>query len=260
MDKKALTVRNYEYWNQRAAGYSEVNREELAGVQRKNWSHLLDGEILKHFGKAPEQRNEIRILEIGAGPGFLSIILAELGYRVTAVDFSEEMIAEAGRNAGELASAICFQKEDAMRLTFATESFDVVLSRNLTWNLPDPKTAYAEWIRVLKTGGLMLVFDANWYDFLVDDEKKAAFDRDRENVAARGMEDYNIGENFEVMDAIAMQLPLTGERRPAWDVQALTGLGISEVQTIEDIGSIVYSEKEKVNYASTPLFMIKGVK
>ncbi|MCR5671802.1 MAG: hypothetical protein K6G10_12415 [Butyrivibrio sp.] len=40
----------------------------------------------------------------------------------------------------------------------------------------------------------------------------------------------------------------------------LKKLGASEVSSVIDIGSKVYSEKEKVNYASTPMFMVKVVK
>jgi hypothetical protein len=37
-------------------------------------------------------------------------------------------------------------------------------------------------------------------------------------------------------------------------------MGIEGVETVLDIGSRVYSEKEKVNYRSTPMFMIKAMK
>ncbi|SDB58546.1 Methyltransferase domain-containing protein [Butyrivibrio sp. INlla16] len=256
----------------RAPGYSEVNKEELGGIQRNTWPTLLDKEIAEHFGSRKEalaehksgiqnfNRSDIRILDIGAGPGFISIILAELGYNVTAADFAESMLMEAKMNAGELAGNISFKQEDAMNLSFENESFDVIVSRNLTWNLQDPEKAYSEWLRVLKRGGLMLVFDANWYAFLVDENKKAEYENDRNNVAEQGYDDYNIGENFDVMDKIAMTLPLTGRKRPEWDEVVLRKLGASRVTSKEDIGSVVYSEKEKVNYASTPMFMIKAEK
>ena len=251
---------NRDYWIKRASGYSAVNKEELSGIQRKTWSELLDKEIMDHFSQKCVNREDIKVLDVGAGPGFISIILTELGYNVTAADFAQTMIEEAGLNAGELAKRIAFKQEDAMNLSFCPESFDVVFSRNLTWNLPDPEKAYNEWLRVLKPGGLMLVFDANWYAFLVDEEKKADFDEDRLNVAKQGFEDYNIGENFDVMDTIAKNLPLTGINRPYWDRDLLARLGAPKVSFVEDIGSIVYSEKEKVNYASTPMFMVKAEK
>ena len=283
-----LTRKNHEYWLHRASGYSEVNQEELAGVQRGNWSVFLQQEIREAFpGRTP---GEIRILDIGAGPGFLSIILAEMGYQVVAADFAERMLEEAYANAkaslpeiaedlwedgeeekwkarkrGYLRSAspggeISFHQENAMSLTFPERSFDVVLSRNLTWNLPEPETAYRDWLRVLKTDGLLMVFDANWYRYLVDSEKKHAYDKDRERVAEKGLGDYNIGENFDQMEEIARSMPMTERIRPAWDQDLLRRYGAKDISVAEDIGQRVYSEKEKVNYASTPMFMVKAKK
>lgn len=283
-----LTRKNHEYWLHRASGYSEVNQEELAGVQRGNWSVFLQQEIRE---ACPDRTpGEVRILDIGAGPGFLSIILAEMGYQVVAADFAERMLEEAYANAkaslpeiaedlwedgeeeewkarkrGYLRSAslggeISFRQENAMSLTFPEGSFDVVLSRNLTWNLPEPETAYRDWLRVLKTDGLLMVFDANWYRYLVDSEKKHAYDKDRERVAEKGLGDYNIGENFDQMEEIARSMPMTERIRPAWDQDLLRRYGAKDISVEEDIGQRVYSEKEKVNYASTPMFMVKAKK
>ena len=255
--RQQINEDNHEYWLKRARSYSEVNKEELVGIQRQTWRELLDREILTHFKLAPEDRGKIRVLDIGAGPGFLSIILSELGYNVTAADFAETMLIEAHNNAGKLAEKITFRRENAMDLSIEDDSFDVVISRNLTWNLPDPESAYSEWLRVLKPGGLMLVFDANWYAYLRDDVKREEYDRDREQVKEQGLDDYNIGENFDVMENIAQDLPLTGMNRPLWDEKILKELGAGDVTCTENIGEEVYSEKEKVNYASTPMFMVK---
>lgn len=274
MNSVDLKKSNHEYWGKRSLSYSDVNKEELSGTQHMKWQALLDEEIQKVFHS---KRQDIKILDIGAGPGFISIILSELGYKVIAADFSKEMLAEAeknyedfvrSRNMGQADDAdgcdeaknIEFREEDAMELSFPDESFDVVFSRNLIWNLPDPEKAYREWLRVLKKGGCLLVFDANWYAFLRDEEKRREYEEDRKNVAARGMDDYNIGENFNVMDEIADRLPLTGTDRPKWDADLLRRLGIEDITTNVDAGSMVYSEKELINYASTPLFMVKAVK
>ena len=134
-----------DYWTDRAEGYSQVNQEELAGDNRTNWRRELE----RHF---PENRtNETyKILDIGTGPGFFSIILAEAGYQVTAVDYTEAMLEEAKKNAGAFAQKITYCQMDASHLAFADETFDAVVSRNLTWNLEDPEQAYKEWMRVLK--------------------------------------------------------------------------------------------------------------
>mgnify|MGYP000603379965 FL=1 len=62
------------------------------------------------------------------------------------------MLAEAKRNAGPWQEAIDFRLMDAQKPTFTAESFDVVLSRNLTWVLEDPEQTYGNWRHVLKPG------------------------------------------------------------------------------------------------------------
>ncbi len=44
-------------------------------------------------------------------------------------------------------------------MEFPDETFDLVISRNLIWNLDDPKAAYREWLRVLKPERKLMIFD-----------------------------------------------------------------------------------------------------
>ena len=205
---------------------------------------------------APET---LRVLEVGTGPGFFAIILCEMGYNVTAVDLTPAMLQEARKNAGAYAGKILFSKMNAEALTFADNSFDAVISRNLTWNLPHPGKAYAEWFRVLKQGGLLLNFDANWYAYLFEKAAHAAYLQDRANSAARGIEDQNVGEIFDVMEGIARRLPLSAVQRPAWDGERLAGLGL-RCETDEKVWKRVWSDEEKLNFASTPLFLVRAEK
>ena len=253
----SLLSENKSYWTVRAASYSEVNQLELSTRQRQKWSECLHAEIARQFPDcAPES---LRVLEVGTGPGFFAILLRELGYDVTAIDLTPAMLEEAKKNAGELAGEICWMEMNAEALDFADESFDVVVSRNLTWNLPHPGKAYAEWARVLKPGGLLLNFDANWYAYLFDGEAQAAYERDRANSAEQGVWDQNVGENFDVMEDIARRVPLSNIRRPAWDLKLLQGLSL-RAEADEQIWQRVWSEEEKLNFSSTPLFLVRAVK
>ena len=255
MFQHILEDENKTYWTGRAPGYSEVNRLELTTDQRQKWRNCLRTEIEEHFpGRKPES---LHILEVGTGPGFFAILLCELGYNVTAIDLTPAMLAEAKQNAGKLIDTIRFMEMNAEALDFAYESFDVVVSRNLTWNLPHPEKAYSEWVRVLKPGGLLLNFDANWYAFLFDAEAQQAYEQDRLNSAEQGVGDQNIGENFDVMDNIARRLPLSNIRRPAWDLRQLCALGL-DADADDAVWQHVWSEEEKLNFASTPLFLVKA--
>ncbi len=253
MSPQTILEENRTYWTGRAPGYSEVNRLELATAQRRKWKDCLHAALLGHFpDRAPQ---DLRVLEAGTGPGFFAILLCELGYHVTAVDLTPAMLAEAKKNAGPLAGRIVWAEMNAEELAFADGSFDAVVSRNLTWNLPHPDRAYAEWARVLKPGGLLLNFDANWYAYLFDRDALTAYEQDRRNSAGKGAGDQNIGENFDVMEDIARRVPLSRIRRPEWDLDQLRRLGL-EAEADTEVWRRVWSEEEKLNFASTPLFMI----
>ena len=100
---------------------------------------------------------EIQILDVGTGPGFFAILLTEAGYKVTAVDYTEEMLKEAQQNAGPLAESIVWKRGDAQDLDVESDSFDVIVTRNVTWNLPNPAKAYQEWQRVLKKAASFII-------------------------------------------------------------------------------------------------------
>lgn len=249
MDKLLSEIESY--WSTRAEGYSEVNHKELNGIQKEAWLKTLKRQF-------PEKKKEeLKILDIGTGPGFFPLILAEAGYKVTAVDYTQEMLDTAKKNAGKLCEKIVFHKMDAQSLEFEDNTFDVVISRNLTWNLKDPKGAYREWHRVLKPGGKLLNFDANWYGYLYDDKKREAYENDRRNVERGSLDDHYLCTDIDRMEKIALQVPLSETRRPGWDVKVLKELGASQIQVNEDIWQQVWSEEEKLNYGSTPMFMIE---
>ena len=123
----------HEYWTRRASGYSEYNQQEMGDARRSMWKTKLLALLTENFpGKEPA---DIKILDVGTGPGFFAILLAEAGYQVTAVDYTEEMLKEARQNAGELAENICWMVGDAQKLELDEEDFDAVVTRNVTWNL-----------------------------------------------------------------------------------------------------------------------------
>lgn len=254
---KDYRTENITYWTKRAPGYSEVNREELRMSQREVWSRALDTRIQRHFGE--RKRETIQILDVGTGPGFFAIILTEMGYRVTAVDYTEAMLEQGRRNAGDLAERIDFRQMNAEELSFPDSSFDVVVSRNLTWNLSRPEQAYSHWARVLKPGGLLLNFDANWYRYLYDDEAKDRHLRDREYVRKSGACDDTAGTDVAAMEAIAIQAPLSRKIRPQWDREVLTGLGM-KVSADTDVCHEVWTPDEWANNASTPMFLVSAVR
>ena len=254
MTMSTLTSTIEQYWTRRASSYTEVVRKNLAD----GWDCKWADELIRNFPKA--EGRTLKVLDIGTGPGFYAIILASRGYDVTAVDLSEGMIEQAKHNAGSLAEKIRFFKMDAQELSFPDNEFDVIVTRNLTWNLPDPVKAYGEWRRVLRDGGVMLNIDSNWYAYLFDDEKKCEKLADRENVLNAGFEDHDSYDESWLMENISRTLPMGKLPRPQWDAVTLLDLGFKNVSADTTVSSKLWSREEMLNYASTPCFLIRAVK
>lgn len=237
-----------EYWSRRANSYSEEVRYEMEHENEEKWMEVL----LEHIGDRPG----CRVLDIGTGPGFFAIGLAKRGYQVTAVDYTPNMLEQARQNAGAWGKKIHFLRMDAQKLDFADESFDVVVTRDLTWNLERPQAAYQEWNRVLKKGGLMMNFDAAWYSYLFDEKKAEGFQQDRQNVKAKQIKDFDAYPESDQMEEISRHLLLSRLTRPEADVEMLKRAGFKSILTDTKIGERVWDEREKINYASRPMFMI----
>lgn len=96
--------------------------------------------------------------------------MSKLGHRVTGVDSSVTMLDEAKENLKRNNVEATLMCESADDLPFEAESFDCVINRNVAWTLSNPEKSYLEWLRVLKKGGKLIIFDANW-NYQYFDEK-----------------------------------------------------------------------------------------
>ena len=127
----------------------------------------------------------------------------------------------------KLAERITWKLSDAQKLDLGDDLFDVVLSRNVTWNLEDPGAAYQEWYRVLKPGGLMCNFDADWYGHLYDEKKRSGYEEDRRRVEEGNLEDYYTGTDIERMESIARRgsfKPIRNGRSGIWRLWRSSGI------------------------------------
>jgi len=96
-------------------------------------------------------------LEIGTGTGHFARWLIGLGWRVTGVDLSEPMLAEAARRGG-----VSLARADASALPFAPGVFDVMLLITTLEFLPDPILALHEAARVARRGIVLGVLN-RWH-------------------------------------------------------------------------------------------------
>ncbi|MGH9689397.1 MAG: class I SAM-dependent methyltransferase [Candidatus Acidiferrales bacterium] len=101
-----------------------------------------------------------RVLEVAPGPGYFAIALAKLGsFEITGLEVSKTFVEIARKNAYKEGARVDFQQGNASRMSFADNSFDLILCRAAFKNFSEPVRALAEMRRVLRSGGKAVIID-----------------------------------------------------------------------------------------------------
>lgn len=237
-----LTSLITDYWNGRAKDFSLFRKDEYHSVQYDKWEAELKTKLTaNHPANA-------KILDVGCGSGFLSAILTRLGYNVMGIDISEEMIEQAKAFAAAENLDIDFYLMNALELQFPTANFDYVLSRNLTWTLPDIEQAYKEWLRVLKPGGLLINFDAEYAkDFSTERYAKHAA-----HVDCSEEQNRQCAKIYDMLEVSSVD-------RPTYDAEILERLGIN-FTIDETVSQRIYDDPSSRYYIPCNMFCIIGKK
>ena len=218
-----------DYWSQRSEGFSEHMLEHMEEDEK--------GLYIRRIREFSDTR-KMKVLDIGTGPGLFPIILGKDGHDVTAIDYSDGMLEMARENCRKAGVESKIMKMDAQHLEFPDKTFDLIVSRKVLWNLPDPVQAYREWLRVLKDDGKMILFDANWWLHMYDEEYKQVHDIMVEKMKEMMQKEEEPGSEYphkyqgadpNILTDFAKDLPLSKIRRPSWDVQILGELGARSV-------------------------------
>ena len=109
------------------------------------------------------KRESARVLDIGTGPGYVPIMLAQQrpGWEIWALDASADMLERARRHAAEQAVADRVHPVfgNAMNLPFADCSFDLVISHFTLHHIERPLDLLNEAGRVVRKGGRVVIKD-----------------------------------------------------------------------------------------------------
>lgn len=103
-----------------------------------------------------------RVLDAGCGVGGSAIYLAsEMNAKVTGISLSELQIETAKQNASKTASDYntSFLLRDYCKTGFDAQSFDVIWACESSSSTPDKTKMLAEWTRLLKPGGKLIILD-----------------------------------------------------------------------------------------------------
>mgnify|MGYP002573412729 FL=1 len=156
-----------------------------------------------------------KILDVGCGTGFISLFLAKIGCDVIAIDNNIAMLKETEKISEELgfSNKITFMLKDTELVGFPDNIFDAVVSRYAFWLFNNPKKVYAQWYRILKTGGCMLNLDANWLFPFWGEEQAKLFQSDENILTKRYGKFQDYYHDTDMMDELKKS-PLSYGKRP----------------------------------------------
>jgi len=135
-------MREDRFWDRLADRYSQQPIADLNAYQTK--LEITQGYL----------RPDMDLLEFGCGTGGTAIIHAPHVRQITAIDFSEAMLAIARSKAADAGvSNLRFERADISGFSAADASYDVVLGLSILHLLPDRDAVIAKVFRLLKPGG-----------------------------------------------------------------------------------------------------------
>jgi SAM-dependent methyltransferase len=152
ISREDLNERIRQFWDADAAGY---DRSLGHGIEHPAAAGAWRAALARHLPAPPA-----RVLDAGAGTGAMSLLAAELGHDVTALDISRGMLSHAERKAAERGvrlATILGSADDP-----PAGPFDAVMERHLLWTLPDPIGTLTRWREATVPGGRLLLYEGRW--------------------------------------------------------------------------------------------------
>jgi SAM-dependent methyltransferase len=116
----------------------------------------------------PHLRPGLSLLDVGCGPGTITVDLARLVAPglVVGLDASNEVIAQAEAYASTTGvTNLRFETGDLFALAYDDAAFDVVHAHQVLQHLGDPRSALRELRRVLRPGGVLAARDSDYSAF-----------------------------------------------------------------------------------------------
>ncbi len=198
-----------EWWDRDARTYDDSSSHSVSDpLEAAAWRAAIS----RLLPPAPA-----RVLDVGAGTGAMSLLAAELGHRVTALDLSPEMLARARAKAKERDLELSFVVGPADEPP--TGPFDAVIERHVLWTTPEPVRALRAWREAAPTGRLVL-FEGTWGG-------SGTLHRLRERTADALRKAYRLVDDHHgpYDPEILRELPLVGLSSPVPIIRAVSDAG-----------------------------------
>ncbi|PDT52822.1 MULTISPECIES: class I SAM-dependent methyltransferase [Sinorhizobium] len=229
------------YWSERAATFDlSPGHEIFSEEERAAWHRLF----LRHLGHGEGRA----ALDLASGTGVISHLLDDLGFQVTGLDWAEPMLERARQKARSRKRAISFRMGDAESTMEPDDHYDVIVNRHLVWTLVDPAAAFAEWLRVLKPRGTLLIVDGDFVN-------TGALERLFSKLSAWGQRTgvfkpdapMHSREMMKTHQSILSRVHFANGARAEAVVELLTATGFTDIIVDTDLGEIHRTQAKNWN-------------
>lgn len=130
-------------------------------LEEKNWWFVARRQMILQLVKRGGFKKDIKILEIGCSGGSLIKFLIQNKFsNITGIDLSDRAIEWCKKRGVENVRVM-----DGMKTLFKDNEFDLVIVSDVLEHMKEDSMALAEWWRILKPGGTLVVF-VPAFDFL----------------------------------------------------------------------------------------------
>jgi ubiquinone/menaquinone biosynthesis C-methylase UbiE len=135
--------------------------QSLAATHRAMWAlgdyALMAEEVMAPLGPilvaAAGIGPGVRVLDVAAGSGNISLPAAKTGAAVISTDLTPELLRRSQARAAEQGLVLDYQEANAQALPFGDDEFDTVISAIGVMFAPDHRSAANELVRVCRPGG-----------------------------------------------------------------------------------------------------------
>lgn len=157
-----------KFWNSQAKNrYAAYEKKVYSAFREKEYM-----EIIKRGLSGFDYKKNGRVLDIGCGAGVSSIVLSNMGFDVTGVDISSNLISQAEglcedktvqwlTPSGKIENKPKFMVGDIAKLDFETQSADICFLTGVLHHFQDYSGVLDEVHKVLKKGGIMIACEPN---------------------------------------------------------------------------------------------------
>ncbi len=168
-----------KFWPEKIPDFAASMYENLARNTKTLFYSAVAREIVEEINARSNVKN---LLDIGTGPGFMLFEIAKLRPDLTlvGVDLCEKLLKFADEEKFRQGCPhIFFMKCDASHLDFCDGECDFVISSGVLHSLKNPAAAIREWLRVLKPGGNLWIYDPT---VLIDEGSRDLCERTLDNM------------------------------------------------------------------------------